>query len=118
MQLSNKPISMEFIAGDICTPSHLTSRTPQPAYPVLSAPHLVFALAISTSFFSMEHVCVSRSLASPAEPSEPVSLHVPCLQFHAALPPRYPGWQETLQSTQHTGHELREINCEPKHWVS
>lgn len=108
---------MEFIAGEICTPSHLTSCTPQAAYPVTSAPHLVFALAISTGFFSVEHFCVSRSLMSPAEPPETVSLCVPCLQVHAALPPRYAGWQETLQGRQHTGHELGEFNCESKHWV-
>lgn len=108
---------MEFIAGEICTSSHPTSCTPQAAYPVTSTPGLGFDLAISTRFFVMEHICVSRSLVSPAEPPETVSLHAPCPQVHAALTPRYAGWQETFQSRQRTGQELRMFNCESKHWV-
>ena len=108
---------MEFIAGEICTSSHPTSCTPQAAYLVTSAPGLVFDLAISTSFFIAENICISRSLVSPAEPPETVSLRAPCPQVHAALPPRYAEWQETLESRQHTGHELREFNCESKRWI-
>lgn len=67
---------MEFRAGKICTPSHLTSCAPRAAYPVTSAPDLVFALVKATGFFSMEHACVSRSLMSPAEPPETESFRV------------------------------------------
>lgn len=44
---------MEFIAAEICTPSHLASRTPQAAYPATLAPDLIFALAVSTPFSSV-----------------------------------------------------------------
>lgn len=60
MQHCNRLICLEFIAGEICTSLYLTSCTTQAAYPVTSASHFVFDLALSTSFFIMEHVCVSH----------------------------------------------------------
>lgn len=113
MQLPNRSITVGFIADEICTSSHLTLCTPL----VTSASGLVFDLAMSTNLFIKEHICVSRSLVSPAEPPETVSLHALCPQVYSASPPKCAEWQETLQSRQHTRHELREFNCESQLWV-
>lgn len=98
---------MEFMAEEICTPSHTHPTLCMPL--VTSASGLVFDLAVSTHLFI--EGCFQIT-CEPCESPEAVSLHALGAQVWAASPPRRAERQQNPQSRQHTGHELGGLNWE------